>query len=396
MRLITTSALTLIVAVSSPVKADYQPAAVEIADGLKLRPQLSVINGYDDNTAHTSTAEIDSWYTLLKPELTVAGGDKLSNFAVGYQLAHATYHSSDEDDYTDHKLTTKLHHEFTSQHRLTMNYDFIREHEARGKGISEGQGDRLDEVVEKELQNASALYGFGVSDARFNVDVRLAYDQQEYRNFRQQSVFRDFDALTAGATLYWRLGPKTSALLDWSRTDTEYDRQAASESNRDSTDESYQLGLRWQATGKTAGIVKVGYENRDYDDVARTDFSGLTWSVGAEWMPKSYSKISIESGRRAKDPDTLGDFVKETNAALRWQHGWSDRLTTTVGGKYVDEEFTGLDRDDDYLSAQFAISYDWRRWLSTELNYQYSDQDSNIERLSYDKSTYWLTLRAAL
>ncbi|MBD1388606.1 outer membrane beta-barrel protein [Neiella sp. HB171785] len=397
MRLGITPALALSLAFCSiSATADYQPASFDIAEGLKFQPQLSIINGYDDNTAHSANDEVDSWFTVVNPQLSLKAGDPLSHFALSYQLNHARYHSSDEDDYTDHKFTSKWHHELTSQHRLTLNYDYIRDHEDRGTGISEGQGNSLDEVVERELRNASLVYGFGVSDARFNVDLRLVYDSKEYRNYRQQSMFRDFDTVTGGSTLYWRLGPKTSLLLDLSRSETEYDRQASGESNRDSTDQTYHLGVRWQATGKTTGIVKLGYSDRDYDDAARADFSGLTWSVGAEWLPKSYSKFIIESGRRAKDPDTLGDYVKETNAALRWEHGWSERLTTIIGAKYIDEEFTGLDRDDDYVAGQLGLRYDWRRWLRTDLNYQYSDQDSNIDSLSYDKSTYWLTLRAAL
>ncbi|MBW8190168.1 outer membrane beta-barrel protein [Neiella marina] len=376
--------------------AGYEPAQIDVGAGLGLVPQIAIKNGFDDNTANQSSNEIDSWFTVIKPRLTLEGGGDISHLAVTYELADGRYHSSDEDDFTDHKFITELHHEFTSKHRVDLDYRFSRVHEERGTGISEGQGESLTEVAEKDIHRADLVYGIGAAQARFNFDINVNYEDLAYRNYEQLTQYSDYDTIGGGATVYYRLGPDSSLLLDAQYAERSYDLLPPSGLSRDSSDQQLRLGFRWQATGVSAGTFKLGYAERDYDDAQRSDFSGLTWSLGAEWAPKTYSTFYIESGRRAKDPDTLGDYVRETTAQIRWEHGWTERFTTLASIAYQDEEYTGIERDDDALTGEIGARYHWRRWLNTDLSYQYIDQDSTFDALTYDKNIYWLTVTASL
>ncbi|MBW8191448.1 outer membrane beta-barrel protein [Neiella marina] len=374
----------------------YEPAQVEVSNGLKFVPEIATDIGYNDNPANQQDDEQDSWFAIVSPKFALQGGNNITGYGVTYTLIDGSYADSDEDDFTDHVVDTRFNHEFTARHRIELNYQFARRHEERGTGLSEGRPDAFDEVVEKDNQRVDLVYGLGVREATFNVDLHLGYADVDYRNFEEVSDYRDYDSLLAGTVLYWRLAPRTSLLFEWQMDDKEYNKTAATENSRDSKDHKALVGLKWEATGKTSGEIKMGYEDRNYDADARKDFSGFTWLVGVEWQPLTYSTISLDSGRRAKDPDTLGDYIEESSVHARWRHNWSNRLATITGIEYVEESFTGIDREDEFLSSSIGLRYDWLRWLSTEVKYSYTDMDSNIDAVTYDKNVYTLTVNASL
>lgn len=387
-----------IVAMSWPAYATidvYKPANMELGSGWKLTPQLRAAVGFDDNTAHTNSDETDSWFLELAPELLLHAGNEVTSYKIGYLLIDGNYFSSSEDDYTDHRFKVDLSHDFTRRHRLDFNYTYRRDHEARGKGITEGNGNNVNEVAEFDVQDVSATYGFGIPTAKLNADFKLGYYQKDYTNFEPISDFRDYDAVLGSITGYWRLSQKTSIVLQWLGEDKTYDRSDATGS-RDSFTQTLLGGVKWEATSNTIGEVKVGYENRDFDDGDREDFDGLAWEARVVWKPRSYSTFEFTTGNRAKDPDTFGDYVEEQSYQLNWHHKWRERMATNFDLQYLDESYTGIDRDDEEWTMRVGLEYAWRRWLVTEFSYAYSDHSSDLQQVEYDKSVWLLSTRIAL
>ncbi|WP_298445065.1 outer membrane beta-barrel protein [uncultured Ferrimonas sp.] len=374
----------------------YQPASVNLSESWKMTPQVDVGVGFDDNTAHSSANEVDSWFWRIAPELLFHAGNDTSRYEIDYRLVDGHYFSSDEDDYTDHALKLGLEHHFTRRHRIEAFYNYRREHEARGEGITETRGLAVDTVAKLDVQDAAIIYGFGVPSARINLDFELGYYDKEYTNLRAISQFRDYDTTRARVTMYWRLGAKTKLIGEWNGYNTEFARDDADGLNRDSFDQQIFTGIRWEATSKTSGTIKLGYETRDFDSSGRTDFDGFAWKIGMDWKPRSYSVFSLESGSRTKDPDTLGDFVEEDSYRVMWNHKWRERLSTSASISYTDETFTGFDREDELLQASVGITLAWKRWLASDFTYQIADQDSTREAAKYDKNLFLATVRISL
>ncbi|MDZ7902899.1 MAG: hypothetical protein U5L01_10335 [Rheinheimera sp.] len=71
-------------------------------------------------------------------------------------------------------------------------------------------------------------------------------------------------------------------------------------------------------SGKSAaatGTVKAGYQDKNFDLLAREDFHGFAWEAILLWQPLTYSGFDIATGRRAKDVDSVavvGDYIIET------------------------------------------------------------------------------------
>ncbi|QIZ78452.1 outer membrane beta-barrel protein [Ferrimonas lipolytica] len=374
----------------------YQPAPIHLSDSWDLTPKVAVGLGFDDNTANSNSGEIDSWFWRIAPELLLHAGDDNNNYQIDYRMVDGNYFSSSEDDFTDHSLKFAVEHHFTRRHRIDAHYQYRREHESRGEGITEGQGLAVDEVAEMDVQDAALVYGFGREAARINLDFELGYYDKDYDNLKNISQYSDYSTERARVTMYWRLGSRTRLLGEWNGYDTEYDDDPINAPERGS--KSYRLfaGVTWEATSKTSGTIKLGYEERDFDSSEREDFDGLAWQASVDYQPRTYSTFTLTSGGRAKDPDTFGDYIEETTLGLAWNHQWRPRLSTFTSVQYVGEEFTGFDRDDDMYKAKVGVSMAWKRWLASDFSYEFVDQDSNIEVAKYDKNIFLASLRISL
>ncbi|WP_084631355.1 outer membrane beta-barrel protein [Ferrimonas senticii] len=395
----TLAAMTVVLALpaaANNLPKAYEPAAMDLTESWDFTPQLSVGLGYDDNTAYSSANEIDSWFVRTAPELLVHAGNDRTRYEVGYRLVDGRYFDSSEDNYTDHSLHLGLKHHFTRRHRIDLFYNYRRQHEARGTGIAEGRGQLLDGVVEMNVHDAKFVYGFGARSARFNADLELGYYDKEHTNFREFSRFRDYDTQRAIVTLYTRVGSRTQVFGEWRGYDNNYKHTEPGVSSRDSVNQQLFAGLRWDATSKTSGSIRLGIEDRNFDAADREDFDGATWQVSVDWKPRSYSVFTFESGSRSKDPDTLGDFVEEDSYRLGWQHDWRERISTNADIEYIENSFTGFDRQDQLLQLRLGVAMAWKRWLVTELSYQLADQDSNIGAVTYDKNLFMATARISL
>ncbi|MFD2095727.1 outer membrane beta-barrel protein [Corallincola platygyrae] len=376
--------------------SEFEPAKIELGNGFTMRPMLGAALGYDDNTTRTRGDKTDSFFSVFAPGANIGYGDQVSNATLGYRATIGTYFDSSDDDYLDHSVLAALHHEFTARHRIDLSYNFDRGHDARGTGVSEGNGENVNEPVEWDQNKVALTYGFGVPTATVNLDFNFEYDDKEYANFRDVTRFRDYDTVGGGVVVYWNVMPKTSLLIDSEVKSISYDVVEQDGVSRDSDVTRVLAGVRWEATGKTTGVAKLGYEDKDFDDSGREDFEDVSWEVGVEWTPVEYSTVEFSTGRRSKDPDTFGDYIKETSVELGWTHYWLDRFSTNLGIAYVDEQFTGIDRDDELWVTKVGATYDMKRWLQFALTYQYQDQDSDVDSIKYDRNQVLLGVKVAM
>ena len=110
----------------------------------------------------------------------------------------------------------------------------------------------------------------------------------------------------------------------------------------------------------------------------------------------SYSVLSLETSRKAKDPNVQGDYISESQYGLNWRHEWNEKLATTVNYNYMREKYTGIDRLDKSNNFYTDVSYEFKRWLDVSLYLRYTDQDSTNSNVIYDKNVIGLDFTFSL
>ena len=217
------------------------------------------------------------------------------------------------------------------------------------------------------------------------------YYNKNYTNFTEvtdRTDFRSFNQSTLGSTFFYTTNASTDAFVEIKAGPIKYD--VSETISRDSDMFSALVGVKWEATALTSGSFKIGQEQKDFSDAAREDFKGVSWEGNVDWKPLTYTTLTLETSRAAKDPDVQGDYISESVYAANWQHEWNEKVTSTLNFSYVREEYTGAERLDKSNNLYADVSYQFRRWLDVAFYIEYTDQDSTRDDIVYDKNVVGL------
>ena len=118
--------------------------------------------------------------------------------------------------------------------------------------------------------------------------------------------------------------------------------------------------------------------------------------ANVDWKPLSYTTLTLETSRKAKDPDVQGDYISESQYGINWQHEWNEKVATTLNYNYVREEYTGFERLDKSKNLYMDVSYEFKRWADVSLYLINTDQNSTNVDVVYDKNIIGLDFTFSL
>ncbi|GAA0691867.1 hypothetical protein GCM10009104_18560 [Marinobacterium maritimum] len=355
---------------------------------MNFTPTLELSERYDDNFRETGGNEESSWITTIKPTFELAAQDRLNIYKLTYSFNSEIFHSSQDDNNTDHHLDADAHMEFSARSRLDLNVGYDKMEDVADTEV-EGTNDKY------HTYNIGGVYGYGAESATMQFELGANQEWKRYDNKGGINADMERDTLSLGATAYYRLAPKTRALAEIRYNDYDY-KLASSTLNSDAM--AYLLGVTWDATAKTSGTAKVGYEKKDFDSAAREDADNSMWEVGVTWKPRSYSAFTLNT-RRGLDEGSDGadgeDYIETTRTSLNWNHEWSSYLSSDVNYAFTDEQYE-TDREDETSEFAIGLNYDLRRWATVGVGYKYKDVDSNVASERYDNNVYQVKLTMGL
>lgn len=380
----------------------FQDAASLELGGVDFTPTLDVGLEYDSNVIQDDENIVESWSRVIAPQLNFNTIYGASDISVAYRVVDQTYFSSSGDDYTDHFLRASVDFEINVRNRFALNARYLDGHDARGASFSIGQGDNLVGVDRFEESQFDLSYSYG----SFNADGRLEFDlmflDKNYEIESDEYRVRNREETRAGVGFLYRLGPLTDLAVDYERTLVNYDFSINPLNPLDSIENSILLGLEWDATAKTSGFAKVGYQEKNFDSEDRDDFEGIDWSLGVTWEPFEYSQINIVTRADTNETNGEGNFIRTNYHSIEWNHTWLDRLRTSVSYRLANNRYEGqvVDgtaiRSDDESRVRFSTYYQSKRWLSFELSYTLDERDSNRNIIDFDRNRVLLSALVTL
>lgn len=181
------------------------------------------------------------------------------------------------------------------------------------------------------------------------------------------------------------------------REDKQYDNTVSGLAKRDNTSDYYAIGAVWQLTGKTQGEASIGYQSKDFDDGRFQDFSGLSWRANLTWQPKQQSKFRLRTSQSAEDPDQYGGYTDETVIGLAWDQQWRERLISTIGFSWENDEFNDGNNDgrkDDLTTALLRLRYQFNHQFSFSVRYEHEIKSSNQSSVEYSQHILGLFTQA--
>ena len=360
------------------------PQAVDV-QGLKFYPSLTVGERYDDNYRELPDDAPSSRITTVEPHLRLVAEDRNSAYRLSYSSTQKTYHDDDDASHLDHRLRLEGILEFTARHRLTLEAAYNRLEETASTAVP-GVND------EYSLRTFGSTYRFGAETARNNLELAARHERLRFHDDSLANAGEERDANHVGLTWFHRIGG-TRALLETRYEEFDYVRP---DSPLNSHNLALLTGALWEASAKTSGRIRAGYQRKEYDDNRRDGLESPMWEVGLDWKPRTYSTFSLTTRQAYDEGDDGADAIKHTRSRLDWRHKWTGRISSTVTLGAARLRYQGLDRDDDLTSAGLTLTYQPRRWLELALGYSHWDNDSTEDRERFKRNLYSLTATGSL
>lgn len=371
-----------------------QPQSVPFGSFV-LVPTLSLKTVSDDNIYNLSGNEVSSFSQILNPNLAFIAQDRLNVYKAVYNLSAASFANDSNDSYADQTFDLSAHVESSDRLRLDGGLAYKMLHDDRGTGVTSGLGLASilasGEVDKYDMTTVRGGVEYGAKTARGLMAFSADMNQKRYS--RSSSVNRDNDTLNALLGLRARIMPKTTALVDYEYSDTNYKTNATA----DTQDNRILMGLTWENTAQTTGKLRLGQGKRKVDGGA--DINKFTWDLGVVWKPVPLDTIAINGGARASDATVPYTSVENTNYSLSWTHDWLDRFNTTISLGSSKEDYKGNpkpvdNRNDDTKTYGVAANYQMRRWLVLNAAINVNDRSSN--QAAYDSKRNVMSVGAQI
>lgn len=249
------------------------------------------------------------------------------------------------------------------------------------------------ELVEriKRVQNdLSADLGYTINNY---ISAGISYSQtsHNYEKAQYQPSLNRIESET-GLTVFYSASPKTSVLVEYDLGTINY------ENINNSNDSAYgqiRVGLKGKLTPKTIGILKVGQQNRKYNQLTGQDANPPTLSLSTLTDFSERTGLRLVANRDfiqsiyAPNPYYISTGLTiELNQKIvqKWAGTVTVRYETNDYPNATTESNITKKRQDNYPQLGFGIKYDILEWVQATAGYLYKERNSNFDSFDYKNS----------
>ncbi len=382
---------------TSPV--DGISGAIFEKHGGFLHGFLSVGESYADNILYTSGDELEDFVTRVSPGIwfSIPGGQEeipatatassapggvvrssLSSPSFRRLLAYLTYtpefefHREYSDENTDsHRAEASIEYRFRGDLSIGVLDRFEASHDDR----------RTDNSLLTNTYTNNLFRAFATYDVSSDISLDVTYSQFMVDYTRDRNLFRDRQDTSIGATLSYHTTAKTAVFAEYGWTDIAYDHTTLN----DSREQNFLGGIRWEITEKSAGVIKAGWGTREWDG-SRGDEGTFRMEAQVEHRFTDTTRITIGAYQRTEETNiTAADYLNSRGVSLRYAQKISSKLQASLGGAWQFRSYEGAvnsDEEDTYF-FNAGISYAFRKWLTSGIEYTFSRQESDFGLYDY-------------
>ncbi len=351
-----------------------------------VSPFLAVTERYTDNVFNTKDDTKSDFSTVISPgiQLVFPRVKRRYRLELLYQADFERFNRfSSQNNADNQKANAKFDLSLPVGLDFHVSDGFRRSHDPRGVSLSP----ELD-FYSDNLFSVGAAYS--LTD-RFTAQVDysnyiLNYDAE--RNSFRNRTDNSFDAY-----LFYRFMPKTSAFVEYEYVVVDFKESGA----LDNREHHLFGGITWDVTGKTKGTVKAGYGIQTFDDPSIKGYRGYIMEISIDHKFSSRDSLKLSGSRATNETNLLGaDYFVTTYLSAEYFHRVTGKITANASLGYERDSYRGVSRDDDTWTAGAGLSYQFKRWLLTEVGYSYTKRSSTVDEFTYRNDTVFFRIVGTL
>jgi len=345
--------------------------------GFRLFPEVGLGVFHKDNIFATKELEQSDWATVLQPELTLVSESSRHRAAIGARGDIARYNDFDNEDYDDFDIYAKGGFDIGNG-RLEAELRHSDQHEDR-TSVDDARGVEPTRFTVDEIDGA-----YTWKPGRWITRVDGGYREFEFDDTATLTTpINNSDRDRSVGEIGFRLGREMSpayALYGEVRgKQIEYDQQFDNDGFERSSDGFRAVaGALLDFSGQTFGEVFVGYMNQEYDDPRFGEQDGPTFGGKITWNITRLTTLIFSGDRRIDSTTIVGAAgIDTTEFGFQADHELLRSLVLSLDITLANEDFNGIDRDDDLTRIMVGGKYFMNRYLNLEFGYIYRDRDTS-------------------
>ncbi len=357
---------------------------------ITVNPSLRVEARHDDNIFLSPINPASDQILVLTPAVRLDMRQANNTFSLRMSTTIAQYQKSTADNSTSYNIGALANLDLGTRLRANLSADVLEGVDPRGSTNNPlaATPDRYRQI------QGRGVFSYGAREAKGRIDFELGQVRRNYSNNRLITAAEDRAIGDIGATFNWRIGPKTTLLIQGKHSRVDY---SLASSTLGSTENALLAGAEWEATAKTKVKFRIGMVKKDFDDATRDSSNTVSWTGEAVWSPRTYSHVDLSLNRQpAETTGGVGNYIDRTNTGARWTHDWSSRFTTEASAFYMTDAYQGAARTDNTQNYGLKATYKMRRWLSFGGDYTHTNRSSDDSNFDYKHNVFMLFFNAAL
>ncbi len=370
-------------------RRDYDPVGAR-GHGFIFYPYASAELLFDDNIFASETKQDD---LIWKSSAGVNAESDWGRHFLGFELAVEDYRHRDEqsEDHTNVAGSVKGRYDIYHDTALYGKFSITNAHENRGASsalsstvaakpteyLAVKAGSYLEKTIGRStIQVSGSIEHFNYDDVAAVGGGTLDQDS------------RDGNIYKGGLRKSYNFSPGYNAfgMVEFNSRDF---RGGGGTPNRDSDGIEARAGLEFEATRVIAAEFSVGYLHQDYDNNAFSDVDSIAFKSALVWNPTQLMTVNFDASRVVSETtvtNASGRLDTVVNAQIDYEI--LRNVIGSVKGGYMMEDYQGVAREDETVTAGISVDYLVNRRMRTKLYYTHQNRDSNTATFDYEKNIF--------
>lgn len=364
-------------------------ATIELPANFELSSTATVEVQYDDNVFLSAEDKQDDWVTRALPSLALSREGTVTNLSSSFSMARSHYRNGTRQGFNDYAGDIDWQWRVASFLEMQASANYTDMAQSISGNPDGGLDPILIEAQRTRRPGADVAFLLGRRGGRLQGIIRHGKQKNEFAD-----PSREFAATRSSIDMNY--SPTNRLILGVQVANTDFDYvDLGVVPDRDSR-ETLVLGVADYRLSKTRLQLRAGRLHKEFTHDGRQDFDGPRWDVSASWSPKTYSTLSITTGRTIQESPDIADFVDVESRVFSWSHQWTGNFDSVFSYSRTLGEFVGADRSGDVMRSSLTLRYQPVDWLRLRIGFSKLENQISTTAIGIENDRYIFGVEAPL